>query len=128
MTDNAASLVGTVLKDTYQVTRLIGQGGMGAVYEATHVGLKKRVAIKVMDRNLAANTEALARFKREIEVTAKLAHPNVIQVSDFGAVPTGEPYLVMEYLDGEDLERRLQRVGRVSFASAVGIVKPLASA
>jgi serine/threonine-protein kinase len=128
MTDNAASLVGSVLKDTYQVTRLIGQGGMGAVYEATHTALKKRVAVKVMDRNLAANTEALARFKREIEVTAKLAHPNIIQVSDFGAVPTGEPYLVMEYLDGEDLERRLQRVGRMSFAGAVGIVKPLASA
>jgi serine/threonine-protein kinase len=128
MTENAASLVGAVLKDTYQVTRLIGQGGMGAVYEATHTALRKRVAIKVMDRNLAANTEALARFKREIEVTARLAHPNIIQVSDFGAVPTGEPYLVMEYLDGEDLDRRLQRVGRVSFASTVGIVKPLASA
>jgi serine/threonine-protein kinase len=128
MTDNAPSLVGTVLKDTYQVTRLIGQGGMGAVYEATQIALRKRVAIKVMDRNLAANTEALARFKREIEVTAKLAHPNIIQVSDFGAVPTGEPYLVMEYLDGEDLERRLHRVGRVSFAAAVDIVRPLASA
>jgi serine/threonine-protein kinase len=128
MTDNAPSLVGTVLKDTYQITRLIGQGGMGAVYEAMHTALKKRVAIKVMDRNLAANTEALARFKREIEVTARLAHPNIIQVSDFGAVPTGEPFLVMEYLDGEDLERRLSRVGRVSFAAAVGIVKPLSSA
>jgi serine/threonine-protein kinase len=129
MTEAAApSLVGTVLGDAYQVTRLIGQGGMGAVYEGVQTRLRRRVAIKVMDRNLAANTEALARFRREIDVTAKLAHPNIVQVSDFGTVPTGEPYLVMEYLDGEDLERRLQRVDRLSFAAAVRIVNQLASA
>jgi serine/threonine-protein kinase len=124
----APSLVGTVLGEAYEVTRLIGQGGMGAVYEGVHARLRKRVAIKVMDRNLAANTEALARFRREIDVTAKLAHPNIVQISDFGTVPTGEPYLVMEYLDGEDLERRLARVDRVSFAAAVAIVNQLASA
>jgi serine/threonine-protein kinase len=129
MTEAAApSLVGTVLGDAYEVTRLIGQGGMGAVYEGVQRRLGKRVAIKVMDRNLAANTEALARFRREIDVTAKLAHPNIVQISDFGAAPTGEPYLVMEYLDGEDLERRLARVDRVSFAAAVAIVNQLASA
>jgi eukaryotic-like serine/threonine-protein kinase len=129
MTEAAApSLVGTVLADAYRVTRLIGQGGMGAVYEGVQTRLGKRVAIKVMDRNLAAESEALARFRREIDVTAKLAHPNIVQVSDFGVVPTGEPFLVMEYLDGEDLEQRLARVGRVSFASAVRIVNQLASA
>jgi serine/threonine-protein kinase len=129
MTEEAApSLVGTVLGDAYQVTRLLGQGGMGAVYEGIQTRLKKRVAIKVMDRNLAANTEAVARFRREIDVTAKLAHPNIVQISDFGTVPTGEPYLVMEFLEGEDLERRLARVGRVSFASAVAIVNQLTSA
>jgi serine/threonine-protein kinase len=101
---------------------------MGAVYEGVQTRLKKRVAIKVMDRNLAANTEALARFRREIDVTAKLAHPNIVQISDFGTVPTGEPYLVMEFLEGEDLERRLGRVGRLSFASAVAIVNQLTSA
>jgi eukaryotic-like serine/threonine-protein kinase len=128
MTEPAASLVGSVLQDAYQVTRLIGQGAMGAVYEATQTRLHKRVAIKVMERNLAANTEALARFRREIQVTAQLAHPNIIQVSDFGTAPTGEPFLVMEYLDGEDLEQRLQRVTRLPLASVVPIVKQLASA
>jgi serine/threonine-protein kinase len=131
MTQEAAaptSLVGTVLGGAYQVTRLIGQGGMGAVYEGVQTRLRKRVAIKVMDRNLAANSEALARFRREIDVTAKLAHPHIVQISDFGTVPTGEPYLVMEFLEGEDLERRLERVGRVSFAAAVAIVNQLASA
>jgi serine/threonine protein kinase len=128
MVQAAVSLVGSVLQDAYQVTRLIGQGGMGTVYEATQTRLKKRVAIKVMDRKLAENAEALARFQREIQVTAKLAHPNIIQVSDFGTAPTGEPYLVMEYLDGEDLEQRLARVGRLPLDSAVSIVKQLASA
>jgi serine/threonine-protein kinase len=101
---------------------------MGAVYEGVQRRLGKRVAIKVMDRNLAANTEAVARFRREIDVTAKLAHPNIVQISDFGTVPTGEPYLIMEFLEGEDLERRLARVDRVSFAAAVAIVNQLASA
>jgi serine/threonine-protein kinase len=128
MTEAAPSLVGTVLGGAYQVTRLVGQGGMGAVYEGVHSRLGRRVAIKVMDRNLAENTEALARFRREIEVTAKLEHPNIVQVSDFGTAPTGEPYLVMEYLDGEDLDQRLAREGRVSFATAVAIVNQLASA
>ncbi len=128
MSQAAPSLVGTVLQGGYQVTRLLGQGGMGAVYEATQTRLNKRVAIKVMDRSLAANAEALARFQREIQVTAKLAHPNIIQVSDFGTVPTGEPYLVMEFLDGEDLEQRLARVGRLPIETAVAIVKQLASA
>jgi eukaryotic-like serine/threonine-protein kinase len=122
------SMVGSVLQDAYQVTRLIGRGGMGAVYEATQTRLNKRVAIKVMDRTLAANPEALARFRREIQVTAKLAHPNIIQVSDFGTAPTGEPYLVMEYLEGEDLDQRLARVTRLPLERAVPIVKQLASA
>src|SRR5260221_4207220 len=122
------SMVGQVLQDAYQVTRLVGQGAMGTVYEATQTRLGKRVAVKVMDRTLATNPEALARFRREIQVTAQLAHPNIIQVSDFGTAPTGEPYLVMEYLEGEDLQERIRRVTRLPLASAVSIVRQLASA
>jgi serine/threonine-protein kinase len=128
MTEAAPSLVGSVLENAYQLTRLVGQGAMGAVYEGVQLRLRKRVAVKVMDRNLAANPELIARFRREIDVTAKLAHPNIVQVSDFGTAPTGEPFLVMEYLEGEDLERVLEREGRVSFARAVHIVNQLASA
>jgi serine/threonine-protein kinase len=128
MTEAAPSLVGSVLENAYQLTRLIGQGAMGAVYEGVQLRLRKRVAVKVMDRNLAENPELIARFRREIDVTAKLAHPNIVQVSDFGTAPTGEPFLVMEYLEGEDLERVLEREGRVSFARAVHIVNQLASA
>jgi len=128
--DGAASgkLVGTTLQSRYRLQRLLGQGGMGAVYEAVQIPLNKRVAVKVMARALAANQEALARFRREADVTSQLGHPHIVQVFDFGETPTGEPYLVMEYLEGEDLEQRLARVGRFSLAATVKVVKQVASA
>src|SRR3954466_1468892 len=121
-------LVGTVLGGSYRITRLIGQGGMGAVYEGVQVRLERRVAIKLMARELSANAEAIARFRREAEVTSQLGHPHIVQVFDFGEAPGGEPYLVMEYLEGEDLEKRLQRVGRLPVGAASHIVRQVASA
>jgi len=120
--------VGTVLGDTYRISRLIGIGGMGAIYEAAHVSAGRRVAIKMMSRELAAHPEALARFRREVKVTTELAHPNIVDVFDFGAAQTGEPYLVMEYLEGEDLEQRLEREGPIPLRTAVEIIKQVASA
>jgi len=120
--------VGTVLGETYRISRLIGIGGMGAIYEAAHLGAGKRVAVKMMSRELAAHPEALARFRREVQVTTELAHPHIIDVVDFGASPTGEPYLVMEYLEGEDLEQALERHGRMPLHVAVQIIKQVASA
>jgi len=121
-------LVGSVLGGAYRITRLIGQGGMGAVYEGVQLRLERRVAIKLMARELSANPEAIARFRREAEVTSQIGHPHIVQVFDFGAAPTGEPYLVMEYLEGEDLEKRIQRTGRQPLAAAAHIVKQVASA
>ena len=104
------ALVGAVLEGAYRITRLIGEGGMGAVYEAVQLRLNKRVAVKLMARDLAANREALARFHREAEITSHLGHPHLVTVFDFGQAESGEPYLVMEYLDGEDLDLG-QRLG-----------------
>src|SRR5262245_10982340 len=118
---------GTVLGESYRITRLIGIGGMGAIYEAAHVSGGKRVAVKMMSRELAAHPEALARFRREVKVTTELAHPHIVDVFDFGASPEGEPYLVMEYLDGEDLEQGMERDGPVPLATAVEIIKQVAS-
>jgi hypothetical protein len=115
----AASLAGTVLEGAYRITRLLGEGGMGAVYEAVQLRLNKRVAVKVMSRELAANSEALARFHREAEITSLLGHAHLVTIIDFGMAQTGEPYLVMEYLDGEDLEHRIQRDGRLPIETAV---------
>jgi serine/threonine protein kinase len=121
-------LVGTVLDGVYRVTRLLGKGGMGAVYEAVHTRLANRVAIKVMSRELAANPQALARFHREAQVTSQLGHPNIVHVFDFGTAPEGQPFLAMELLQGEDLEQRILRVGRLPPAAVAGIVRQTASA
>jgi serine/threonine-protein kinase len=121
-------LVGTVLEGAYRITRLIGQGGMGAVYEAVQLRLNKRVAIKLMARDLAANHQALARFHREAEITSHLGHPHLVTVVDFGQAESGEPYMVMEYLEGEDLDHRLRRVGRMPIDAVVPVVRQVASA
>jgi serine/threonine protein kinase len=120
--------LGSVLEGAYRITRLIGEGGMGAVYEAIQLRLNKRVAIKLMARQLTANQDALARFRREAEITSRLGHPNLVNVIDFGASEAGEPYLVMEYLEGEDLDHRLGRRGTVPIDLAVHIAKQTASA
>ena len=122
------ALTGAVLGGAYEVIRLLGEGGMGAVYESTHLRLNKRVAIKVMARDLASNEEALARFRREAEVTSRLGHPHLVNVMDFGATDSGEPYLVMEYLDGEDLDHRIRNLGRLPLETAVEITRQVASA
>ena len=122
------ALVGAVLGGTYRITRLIGEGGMGAVYEAVQLRLNKRVAVKLMARELAANREALARFHREAEITSRLGHPHLVNVMDFGQAESGEPYLVMEYLEGEDLDHRLRRVSRMPIETVTHVLKQVASA
>ena len=119
---------GRVLEGAYRITRLIGEGGMGAVYEGVQLRLNKRVAIKLMSRDLTANREALARFRREAEITSHLGHPHLVNVMDFGTSDAGEPYLVMEYLDGEDLDHRIRRDGRLFLETAVAITRQVASA
>jgi serine/threonine protein kinase len=121
-------LVGEVLEGAYRIERLLGAGGMAKVFEATHLRLGRRVAVKVMARELAANAEALARFHREAMVTSGLGHPHIVQVVDFSTTAKGEPFLVMEFLEGEDLDRRLAKVGRLPAAKVVTIVKQVASA
>jgi serine/threonine-protein kinase len=101
---------------------------MGAVYEAIQLRLDKPVAVKLMARELASNREALARFHREAEITSHLGHPHLVHVIDFGMAESGAPYLVMEYLEGEDLEHRLQRIGRLPIEAAVHIAKQTSSA
>jgi serine/threonine-protein kinase len=123
-----APLIGVVLEGAYRITRLLGEGGMGTVYEGQQLRLNKRVAVKVMARELAANREALSRFHREAEVTSSIGHPHIVHVFDFGSTPTGEPFMVMEFLDGEDLEGRLRRVGRLPPANVLHVVKQASSA
>ena len=125
---SSEALFGTVLEGLYRIDGLIGEGGMGAVYEAAHLRLGKRVAVKVMAREFAASEEALARFHREAQVTSGLGHPHIVQVFDFSTTPDGNPFIVMECLEGEDLEHRLRRVGRLPAPDVAHMVKQVASA
>ena len=125
---SGAPAAGTVLGDSFRLGRLIAEGGMAAVYEAVHLRLGRRCAIKIMSPELASQADAIARFRREVEVTSQLAHPHVVQILDFGAAPSGALYLAMEYLEGEDLAQRLGRMGRVRPEHALRIVRQIASA
>lgn len=117
---NAASdsLVGQVLADTYVVERLLGRGSMGAVYVAKHQRLPSRVAVKVLLAEAASNPEIFARFRREAEITSGLRHPNLMQALDFNHLADGTPYIIMEYLEGEDLGAHLRGRGRIGYAEA----------
>jgi hypothetical protein len=99
-------LLGTVLKDTYRVERVIGEGAYGTVYAARHVELPRRFAVKVLRLH---DRDALSRFRREAEIASDLGSRFIGQVFDFSTMADGSPYLVMELLEGEDLSQRLAR-------------------
>ncbi len=114
-----------MLGDRYRLERLLGRGGMGAVYEARDVILGRRVAIKVVVVADDGDDDVMKRFEHEARHTARLQHPNIIDVYDLGATDVGELYFVMEILDGESLADRLRREGRLPPAVAVDIARQL---
>jgi len=95
----------------YRLDRLIGKGGMGAVYEAADLRLSRRVAVKIMLGRPFGDRQALRRFEREAQVCAQLAHPNIVTVYDFGAVGADSAFLVMEFVEGRTLRLELSRRG-----------------
>lgn len=111
----------------YQLVRLLGHGGMGAVYEAIHVDLKKRVALKTLLRKHASNKDSRARFLREGEAASRIRHPNVVDVTDVG-LDKGIPFLVMEYLTGQSLHDLLTKRGSLPLVEAVSLMLPVLSA
>jgi eukaryotic-like serine/threonine-protein kinase len=118
---------GQTLDGTYHLHRLVGEGGMGVVFEATHARLAGRYAIKVLLPELAARPEIRARFDREAQITSSLQHPNIVQVIDHNSTADGTSYLVMEFLSGESLAARLARDGRLAAPRVVDIVEQIAA-
>jgi serine/threonine-protein kinase len=111
----------------YEITRLIGRGGMGCVYEAVHRDLGKQVAIKTLLPSLAASEEARGRFLREGQAASRIRHPHVVDVTD--VVAEGPvSYLVMEYLEGEDLSSLIERQGALPLAEAADVLLPVIAA
>jgi serine/threonine protein kinase len=111
----------------YRIVRLIGEGGMGAVYEAIHPGLKKRVAVKVLLPRIAESQEARVRFLREGEAASRINHPHVVSVFDVGE-DGGAPYLVMEYLEGHTLDVFLGGRGALDLVEATALFLPIMAA
>src|SRR5438552_5361454 len=103
-------LIGLTLGGRYRCERKLGQGGMGAVYRAEHVGLGKNVAVKVLLERFATQREALARFHKEARAAGMLAHENIVDVLDVGE-ERGHAYIVMELLPGRDLAQVLREDG-----------------
>jgi serine/threonine-protein kinase len=115
------ALIGKTIAGKYILRALVGHGGMGAVYEAEHVGLGKRAAIKFVDAEFATDENVIARFAREARAMSAVESAHIVTVFDAGS-DDGRPYLVMELLRGEDLGERLRRTGRVPLGEAMHVV------
>ncbi|KYG09141.1 protein kinase [Sorangium cellulosum] len=122
------SLLGHVIGDKYGVTAIIGEGGMGAVYEAEHLQIGRLVAVKVMHPRETQQREAISRLEHEARVAGRIGHPNICEVYDMGWLPDGSPYLVMERLHGETLAQRIERWGSVPPSELVDIMLQVLSA
>src|SRR6476659_2725653 len=117
-----ARRVGTIVAGRYRLARLIGMGGMGAVYEAVHLELSQPVALKVLLTHLARDPETAERFRREAREAAALGHPGIVAVRDLGQEPDGTLFLVMELLEGESLASVVRR-GPLPIARAVAVTR-----
>ncbi|HWA76338.1 MAG TPA: protein kinase [Polyangiaceae bacterium] len=122
------ALLDRVIDDRYHVEAVIGEGGMGRVYRVRHVLLGKPLALKALRADLASDSEIAQRFIHEARTAASVSHPGLVQISDFGTLPTGQPYLVMELLEGVPLSSLLRRHGALSPARAAAIVRKAAEA
>lgn len=111
---NDDKLVGTILADRYEVLEVIGGGGMGLVYKARHRLMNRIVAIKTLHRHLISSAETLKRFQLEAQAASCLSLPNILTIYDFGITNEGQPYMVMDYLEGISLSDILEKEGHLS--------------
>jgi serine/threonine-protein kinase len=117
------ALIGGTLGGKYRVLQQIGRGGMGVVYEAEHVGLGKRVAVKLMLEKYVSDSEATARFHREALAAGRIGNPHIIEIFDIGTAPDGRSFVVMELLNGYPLSKVLEMGGAMPAWRAVQIMR-----
>ena len=121
-------LTGEVIAERYRIAELIGRGGMGAVYRADHVHIRKSFALKVLHRELTHHAESVKRFEREAIAAARIDHPNVATAIDFGRLPSGAFYLVLDYVQGRSLRQLLEQERVLPEVRALRIARQIASA
>jgi serine/threonine-protein kinase len=126
--DRSSDYEGKIIAGRYRVERLLGQGGMGSVWAGRHLTLDQLVAIKFIHPGLATSVEALRRFDTEAKAAARLKTRHAVQVYDHGVTADSEPYIVMEYLDGESLEHAIRRRGPIPLPEVISIVTQAARA
>ncbi|HNN94924.1 MAG TPA: serine/threonine-protein kinase, partial [Pseudomonadota bacterium] len=114
---------------SYRILRKLGEGGMGAVFEASHDEIARRAAIKVLHPQYAQEAQVAQRFLNEAKAVNQIDHPGIVSIYDVGRLPDGASYIVMEFLRGETLSSRIaRRGGRLSVAEAIHIARQIASA
>lgn len=121
-------MVGTLFCDRFQITEVLGGGGMGMVYRAKHLLMQRTVAIKILHTKMVSNADALKRFKVEAQAASNFSHPNILNVHDFGVSNQGQPYMVMDFLDGINLTSLLDAEKRVTVGRAVAMFLQISSA
>jgi serine/threonine-protein kinase len=122
--DGAMFVPGTLILDRYRIVGLLGRGGMGEVYRADDLKLGQAVALKFLPEALANDDASLTRFHREVRIARQVSHPNVCRVFDIGET-NGFQFLSMEYIDGEDLDSLLRRIGRLPEDKAIELSRQL---
>ncbi|HMF41089.1 MAG TPA: serine/threonine-protein kinase [Polyangia bacterium] len=120
-------MLGTTIGN-YKITAEIGHGGMGVVYLAEHPSLGRKAAVKVLHARLAAEPSVVSRFFHEARASNAIRHPNIVEAFDYGTLPDGNSYIVMEYLEGENLASRLSQVGRLPVRLALDFANQAAGA
>ena len=121
------ALIGSVISGRYRIDALLGEGGMGAVYEAEHTHMRKRLAVKVLHPEMSRLPEVVARFEREALAAAHIDHPNVAAATDFGMLEDGSFFLVLEFVEGHSL-REIVSKGALELGRALHITNQIASA
>ncbi|NOY94756.1 MAG: protein kinase [Deltaproteobacteria bacterium] len=124
----ADPLLGQVLDGRYRIENVLGEGGMGVVYRATHEALGKSMAIKVLRGDAAKDPDTVKRFIQEAQAASTIGHPNIVSISDFGHLPDGTAYFVMEHLEGETLTELMRREAPLSPRAAARILRGIGSA
>ncbi len=117
--------IGQLLDNKYRIVRLLGEGGMGAVYEGENIRIRHRVAIKVLHPSVADDSAARERFEREAQAAGHIGSEHIVEVFDLGELPGGARYMVMEFLAGETLAQRVESAGRLSPAVAAPMMLQL---